>query len=415
MAKRVPPLTPNEIDAARPINGKHVELVDGHVPGLRVRVGPMGRHWSLAMRDTNGAMRRFPVGENLGLAAARAKALQLRQDIKGGADPVREGKRNRQRAKEALAGIGTFDSVIQDYFKNGDGRDLATGGRQLKLVKFVFAAHLRVPALDLRPLDLQLTIDAHPSASSASRAVAYAKPLCRWAGKRGLMRKGFQELEKPLEKNSRVGGQGVLDSEMLRKVLPALVGPHGQAARVMLLTGCRRSEVCGATWGEFDLATGTWTIAAKRRKDTRSRTRKNVAPTQPHIIPLPAQIIAMLQALKPVAPHPSDLILQNKSGRELDNWDRWAKQIFEATGTAGWSRHDLRRTCGTLAADLGAPPHIVSVILGHKNPEHNQLLGIYNKSRYRREHAEALQRVADHIAALEAGTSNVVSLRGISA
>jgi integrase len=415
MAKRVPPLTPKQIDAARPINGKHIELVDGHVPGLRVRIGPMGRHWSLAIRDPEGVMRRFPVGENLGLAAARTKALKLRQDIKNGADPVRDGRKSRQRAKDALAGIGTFDSVIQDYFVSGDGRDLATRSRQLKLIRFVFANHLRSSASDVRPMELQLTVDAHHSASSAGRAVAYVKPICRWASKRGFMPTGFQELEKPLEKNSRVGGQGVLDSEMLRNVLPALVGPHGQAARVMLLTGCRRSEVSGATWGEFDLGAGTWTIAAKRRKDTRSRTRKNVAPTQPHIIPLPAQVIAILQALKPLAPYPADLVFTNNAGGELDNWDRWSKRIFEACGTIGWSRHDLRRTCGTLAADLGAPPHIVSVILGHKNPEHNQLLGIYNKSRYRKEHAEALQRVADHIAALEGGFSNVVPLRGSSA
>jgi integrase len=360
-------------------------------------------------------MRRFPVGENLGLAEARTKALKLRQDIKGGADPIRDGRRDRQRAKDALAGIGTLESVIQDYFTNGAGRDLATKGRQLKLIKFVFAKQLPTSASDLRPMDLQLTADAHHSASSASRAVAYVKPICRWAGKRGLMPAGFQELEKPLERNSRVGGQGVLDTEMLRRMLPALVGPHGQAARVILLTGCRRSEVCGATWDEFDLVAGTWTIAAKRRKDTRSRTRKNQTPTQPHIVPLPAQIVAILREMCPVGFNPTGLVFSNKSGGELDNWDRWSKKIFEATGTAGWSRHDLRRTCGTLAADLGAPPHIVSVILGHKNPEHNQLLGIYNKSRYRRDHADALQRVADHIAALEAGTSNVVPLRGNTA
>ena len=304
---------------------------------------------------------------------------------------------------------------MQDYFTNGEGRHLATRRRQLKLIKFVFAEHLRATASNLRPTDLQLTADAHHSASSASRAVAYVKPLCRWASKRGFMPTGFHELEKPLEKNSRVGGQGFLDSGMLRKVLPALAGPHGQAARVMLLTGCRRSEVCGATWGEFDLAAGTWTIAAKRRKDTRSQTRKNVAPTQPHVIPLPTQVIAILQALKALSSGDSDLVFRNKSGGELDNWDRWSKRIFEATDTTGWSRHDLRRTCGTLAADLGAAPHIVSVILGHKNPEHNQLLGTYNKSRYRREHAEALQRVADLIATLEGGASNVVSLRVKSA
>jgi integrase len=412
MAKRVPPLTPKQIDAARPVNGKHIELIDGQVPGLRLRIGSMGKHWSLAIRDSNGVMRRFPVGENLGLAEARTKALKLRQEIKGGADPVRDGRRDRQRAKDALAGIGTLESVIQDYFTTGAGRDLATKDRQLKLIKFVFAKQLPASASDLRPMDLQLTADAHHSASSASRAVAYVKPICRWASKRGLMPAGFQELEKPLEKNSRVGGQGILDAEMLRRVLPALTGPHGQAARMILLTGCRRSEVCGAIWDEFDLVAGTWTIAASRRKDTRSRTRKNQTPTQPHIVPIPAQIVATLREMRPIGFTPTDLVFTNRSGGALDNWDRWSKRIFETTETAGWSRHDLRRTCGTLAADLGAPPHIVSVILGHKNLEHNQLLGIYNKSRYRREHSEALQRVADYVTALGSGISNVVSLQG---
>ena len=30
-----------------------------------------------------------------------------------------------------------------------------------------------------------------------------------------------------------------------------------------------------------------------------------------------------------------------------------------------WSAHTLRRTSATLAGDLGAPPHVISVTLGH--------------------------------------------------
>ena len=103
------------------------------------------------------------------------------------------------------------------------------------------------------------------------------------------------------------------------------------------------------------------------------------------------------------------LVFPGARDAKLDNWDRWSKSIFKRTGTSGWTRHDLRRTCATMAAELNAAPHIVSIILGHKNPENNQLLGIYNKSRYRQQHGEALQAVADRLEAIEKGHDNVTA------
>ena len=45
----------------------------------------------------------------------------------------------------------------------------------------------------------------------------------------------------------------MLTADEVRKVWPALKGAQGRAARFALLAGVRREEVCGATWGEFDL------------------------------------------------------------------------------------------------------------------------------------------------------------------
>ena len=71
MAKRVPPLSSAQVANVRPHPTKVVELVDGGVPGLRLRVTPAGtRSWSLNMR-ASGKMRRFDVGVGLGLSAAR--------------------------------------------------------------------------------------------------------------------------------------------------------------------------------------------------------------------------------------------------------------------------------------------------------------------------------------------------------
>ena len=138
-------------------------------------------------------------------------------------------------------------------------------------------------------------------------------------------------------------------------------------------------------------------------------TRKKQVQAQPHVIPLPRQAISMLVPMGK-GKTSGDLVFPNASGGKLDNWDRWSKSMFERTGTSGWARHDLRRTCATLAADLNVAPHIISIMLGHKTPENNHLLGIYNKGRYRQQHGEALQLVADRLEAIEKGHDSATAL-----
>ena len=63
MAKRVPPLSAATLTKFKPDPVKVLELVDGAVPGLRVRITPAGtRSWSLNIR-AQGKMRRFDVGQ----------------------------------------------------------------------------------------------------------------------------------------------------------------------------------------------------------------------------------------------------------------------------------------------------------------------------------------------------------------
>jgi integrase len=411
MPRRIQPLTAKRLDAVRPSDDEVVELGDGHLPGLRVRITRGGRYWSLNIRNVKGERRRFDVGDDLTLAEARRRAEALKHAIKQGGDPTGERRDARRRVRDAKAGIGTFGSVINAYF-DGDGASLRTMGEQRARIKHVFIKHLDRPATEITVQELQQAADVHPSASSASRAITYLKPVARWAAKRGLMQRGFSELEKPMERSFEDGGHTVLDRDTLALVLPEFnLGHHGPAAKLMLWTAARLDEVCSATWSEFDLGASLWTVAAGRRKDTRSRTRKKQVPAQPHVIPLPRQAISMLVKMREGKP-PEQLVFPNAHGGKLDNWDRWSKSIFKRTGTSGWTRHDLRRTCATLAAELNVAPHIISIVLGHKTPEGNHLLGIYNKGRYRQQHGEALQLVADHLEAIEKGHESVLGLAG---
>jgi integrase len=101
-----------------------------------------------------------------------------------------------------------------------------------------------------------------------------------------------------------------------------------------------------------------------------------------------------------------DLLIVGPRGAKLGNWDRWLKATTATTGITGWSAHALRRTTATLAGDLGAPPHIVSVILGHSNVG-GQLVAGYNHSTYGFEHRQILQDVADKLEVIEGSVTYV--------
>jgi hypothetical protein len=169
MAKRVPPLSSAQVANLKPDPGRVRELVDGAVPGLRLRVTPSGtRTWSLNIRAA-GKMRRFDVGSSLGLVEARKKAEDLRRQIREGADPAAGRRALRARTRDAKQGMGTFGPVIEAYFSSGPGAGLRSRPEQLKRLRSVFTAHLGRPALDVDGVALQLTIDAHVAKTAAAR------------------------------------------------------------------------------------------------------------------------------------------------------------------------------------------------------------------------------------------------------
>jgi integrase len=170
----------------------------------------------------------------------------------------------------------------------------------------------------------------------------------------------------------------------------------------MLLTGARREEVCGATWGE--IKDGLWIIPGPRRKDTRPSARRT---KEDHVVPLSRQALALLERMER---GPSDgLVFAGERGARLTNWPRWSAGMKRHLGF-DVSPHALRRTCATLAGDLGQPPHVVSALLGHRSIG-GALHSGYNQSRYRAEVATALQAVADKLAVFEQGSDNIVSLK----
>jgi integrase len=399
MPKRVAPLNAKQLERWKPDQNRTLELIDGAVAGLRVRLAPTGElSWSLSAR-IEGRRRRIALGRGLKLAEARRKAEDARSRITRGEDPAEAQRTRNERRKAAAQGIGTLGSVIAGYYEQGPGATLRSGASGRALVERVFVDHLSRAALDVRASELQLLIDGWRSKSSGRHCAAYFRPVLRWAAKRGLMTKG-EPLEGPSLGEIR---QRVLTHDEVGKLLRVLGWrSHDAAARFMLLTGARRDEVCGATWAE--IKDGLWTIPSARRKDTRPSPRRV---KEDHVLPLSRQVLALLERID--RGKPDDLVFAGKRGARLTNWPRWSARMEKRLGF-DVSPHSLRRTCATLAGDLGQPPHVVSALLGHRSIG-GLLHSGYNQSRYHPEVAAALQMVGDMVDAIEQGAGNGVSIR----
>lgn len=388
--------------------GKREELADAAQQGLRVRVTSSGgRTWVLGARDAMGRSRRVLLGEfpGMGIAEAREAARAARADLRRGADPIADARHKRAVAKAAREGVGTLAALVELYEKK-QGCTQKSWPDCRRRIEGVFKPLLRRPLDTLQARDFQLQADSWPSAQSAAAAVRYVRPMLKWAAAsgRGYLPREIADLVPPATTGRR---DRVLDEVELSSLLPALrasEGPYGACLKFLLLTLARRSEATSARWKDVDVKARTWTI----------RETKN---GQPHIVPLSAQALALLTALRPVddagelAQGAADrLIFSTAAGGTLDNFDRATKQIMKASGTDGWTRHDLRRTGATLLGEMGEMPDIIEAALNHVSIR-SRLAATYNRSRYRPQVAAALQRLADRLDGIEAGAAVVVPLR----
>ena len=262
MPKRVPPLAAKKLAAVR-ASDKTIELVDGYIPGLRVRILPSGmRTWSLNINDSKGVRRRFDLGSSLSLAQARRKAEHYRRAVRDGADPTAERRAARQRAQAARQGVGTFRALVETYFTKGPGAPQRRAAKHKQLVQTVYAKALDKSSLDIQRAELQLIADSWQSLATASLAVRLLRPCLKWAEKRDLVRAGVAALDQPAATKKR---ERLLSRDEIRAIWPHLSGVHGGVMKWLLWTGCRLNEAAGMRWDE--IASDTWIIPAARSKN----------------------------------------------------------------------------------------------------------------------------------------------------
>ena len=246
----------------------------GHGLALRVnrtRNGRVSKRWAQRVRiddkSTNLGLGPFPV---VGLAEARKRALANRKAIAGGKDP-RGG------------GIPTFERATDRTIRL-HAKGWKPGSRTESAWRNGFTRHV-YPKIGHTPIDKITTGDLlavigpiwHTTPRQAELLRRRISQVMRWAIAQGYRADdpAGPPLTSALPRNGKttthhraLSHSDVADT--LRRVEASNAALSTKlATRFIAATATRTGEARGATWGEIDLDSATWTIPADRTKSGR--------------------------------------------------------------------------------------------------------------------------------------------------
>lgn len=166
---------------------------------------------------------------------------------------------------------------------------------------------------------------------------------------------------------------------------------------LLVLTGCRLSEVAEATVDEVDFKAGLWTIGAGRMK-------AGVA----HVVPLVPAVLAVITRRVEIAERMGTSFLFTTTGATPAQpgaklklaMDAAIKGMNAGEPIPAWRNHDIRHGVRTGLVRIGVRPDIAERCLAHLP---TGIAGLYDHHAYVTEKAAALTLWADHVTALAHG------------
>ena len=319
---------------------------DSELPGFALRVTKASKSFIFEKR-IHGRMRRVTLGR-LGILTAdeaRERAISMAAEISKGAVPERLRKRR------------TFGELSDLYLERH-----VPGKRSARNDRAVLRNHLsgwRPRALsEITPHDLErLHADLGRTAPyQANRAVALLRKMFNLALDWGLF----------LGENPAAGirfhpeekRQRYLLPDELPRVFAALQDEKNEYARAAfvtaILTGARRQEVLEMKWDDLNLDRAVWRVP-----------QASGAPA--HTIPLPAQLVGLLQQLPKVERNPY-VFIGEVAGGHLVNIKRAWQRIRVKAEITDVRIQDLRRTFGAWLTASGESLALIGQVLNHRSP-----------------------------------------------
>lgn len=392
----MPELTKRLVDAATP-RASEYEVHDGEIPGLALRVYPNQRKvYTLYYRNAEGRKRRLTLGTHGAITPQQARRLakdRLAEVTRGG-DPA--GERRRARQAPDLAAL--VERYRQEHLAH---KKPSTRVRAEGLIR-----RLIVPALGKMKAEAVTRVDvlsfhrAHRETPvEANRAVTLLSGIYTWAEDEGVVLREGNPCRR-IKKHPEHSRERYLSAQELARLGAALAKAESAeseppaailAIRLLLLTGCRKSEILGLRWEDVALE--------------RSCLRLPDSKTGAKTVLLGAPALQLLVEAEREGPW---VCPGGRAGQPLKNLYKPWGRICKAAGVAGVRPHDLRHSYVSVGAVGGESLIVVGAIVGHSSASMTE--------RYAHLSDDPVRAAADRIssaisAALNGTAAEVVTIR----
>ncbi|WP_375690212.1 tyrosine-type recombinase/integrase [Pseudooceanicola sp. LIPI14-2-Ac024] len=339
--------------------GRQKFVPDAEAPGLAVRLSPGGsKAFVFNYRDpATRKKRRKTIGKTnaMGIDAAREVARKLTVRIASG---------------ESLDFVEelTLDAAFEEYAVL---RKPSTEGAYRRVWKYFVPANIKPIAVN-RLTRKALLVGIDKLVANGQHGTAYLTYNLLHALLNHCVRRSYIDRNPLTGVRAPSKGPGrdrVLSDEELMAVLraaEALSAEERVALWMLVVTGCRKSEVIEMRWPE--LQGDELVLPPERTKNGRG-----------HRLSLPPGLAGQLKKLPKRDAHVFHF-----------NGDVMRNRLRRMTGIADWSLHDLRRTAATNMARLGVAPHIIEAVINHKSGAVSGIAAVYNRYGYDAEKAQAL-------------------------
>jgi integrase len=348
-------LTKRAVDAAAPGPADNF-LWDKTVKGFGLKISPAGAKIYVLQYRCKGRLRRYTIGRHGSpwtAEGARGEAVRLLAQVVRGDDPAD--------AKHADRADITFAAFSERYLR--EHADLHKKVSSAALDRQLLRSHI-LPAIGRRQLTQVTRADVsrmHRSLAETPTAANHTLNLTsamltraeRW-GLRPERSNPCRNIEK-FKEHSRQRFLSEIEIARLGKALakaeeagspPAAIA----AIRLLILTGCRKSEVLGLEWRWIDF---------ERLLIELPDSKTGAKPVY-----LNAPAAGLLASLPRIVDNPF-VLPGDRAGAHLVNVEKTWRRVRQEAGLDDVRIHDLRHSFAAVGASAGFSLPLIGALLGH--------------------------------------------------
>ena len=340
---------------ALPVEDRDVVFWDHELPGFGIRVYSSGRMFYVVQCRGPAGIRRVPLGEHGDLTAeqARRRARAAIARIKRGEDPLPGREREvaptvadlAQRYMKAHAAVNCNAHTRKSYRSALDNHILpALGAKPVTEVRRSDAEALHYALRDT-PRQANRVLMVLSKMFSLGEDWGFAQAggnPCRFVVR---YREGMRTRFLTEDEYQRVGrALRELETESPMRARAAA------ALRLLMLTGCRLTEILTLRWDDIDRKTG--------------EIRLRDAKTGARMVVLTPAALRVLTEMRPILRSPW-VFTGNARGRHLASLSKPWQRVRARAGIGDVRIHDLRHSYASRALALGEGLTMIGRLLGH--------------------------------------------------